>query len=447
MIELENKTALTDELKQLSEYVLAQAKKQGATSAEVNIDKGTGLSVEARMGNVDKLEYHRDQGVSITVYFDHKKGFASTGDLSKGAIDSSVEAACRIARYTSEDEFNGLADADLMATEFPDLDLYHPWGIDANHAIERAITTETVGRDLDARISNSDGSSVESYAGLSVYANSHGFCGASASTHHSASCVLVAKEGESMQRDYWYTLSRRADELETAESVGAKAAERTIKRLGARSLSPRESRVLFAPSTARTLISSFLSAISGGSQYRKATFLLDAKGQRLFPEFVQLREDPTILRGLASRAYDSEGVATKACHLVQDGILKDYILSSYSARKLGLKTTAHAGGTSNLILESTGHSFDALLKEMGTGLLVTELMGNGNNPMTGDYSRGASGYWVENGALQYPVEEITIAGNMKDMFLGIQAIGNDVDQRSSTLMGSVLIDKMMIAGQ
>lgn len=323
MIELENKAVLTDELKQLSEYVLTQAKKQGATSAEVNIDKGTGLSVEARMGNVDKLEYHRDQGVSITVYFDHKKGFASTGDLSKEAINESVKAACRIARYTSEDEYNGLADAQLMATELPDLDLYHPWDIDANRAIERAIETETVGRDLDSRITNSDGSSVETYAGLSVYANSHGFCAASATTHHSASCVLVAKEGDAMQRDYWYTLSRQANELEPAEIVGRKAAERTIQRLRARSLSPRESSILFAPNTARTLIGSFLSAISGGSQYRKATFLLDSVGERLFPEFVQLRESPFVLKGLGSRAYDSEGVATQERYLLKDGVLQN----------------------------------------------------------------------------------------------------------------------------
>lgn len=447
MIELENKAALTDDLKELAEYVIQTAKQKGATAAEVNIDKGTGLSVEARMGNVDKLEYHRDQGASVTVYFGHQKGLASSGDLSKAALDNSIDAACRIARYTSEDTYNGLADAELMATEFPDLALYHPWDLDADHAIQRAIETEKVARDVDSRITNSDGSSVDSYAGLSVYANSHGFCGVSTSTHHSASCVLVAQEGESMQRDYWYTLSRRADELESAEAVGLEAAKRTLQRLNARSLSSREAKVMFAPSTARTLIGSLISAVSGGSQYRKATFLPDSVGQQLFPEFVQLREDPFLVGGLSSRSFDGEGVATQARDIIKDGVLQGYVLGSYSARKLGLQTTGNAGGTHNLMLSSTGQNYDQILAEMGTGLLVTELMGNGNNPMTGDYSRGAAGYWVENGEIQYPVEEITIASNLKDMFLGVLAIGTDVDYRSATLTGSILIDKMMIAGQ
>ncbi|SEA33917.1 PmbA protein [Thiothrix caldifontis] len=447
MIELENRFDIATEFQAMAEHVLAAAKAKGATAAELDLDKGTGLSVEVRMGQVDKLQYHRDQGINLTVYFGHRKGYASTGDFSPPALADTLDAACRIARYTSEDAFNGLADAERMATEFPKLDLYHPWELDADMAIDMALQTEAVAREHDARITNSEGASVDSYAGMSLYANSHGFMGINHSTRHSLSCSVVAQEGESMQRDYWYSVSRVPSLLESADSVGAEAAQRTVRRLNARSLSTREAPVLFVPQMARGLIGQLVSAISGSSQYRKASFLLNSMGQQAFPDFVQLREDPFIRQALGSRSYDAEGVATQARDIVKDGIIQGYFLGSYSARKLGMQSTGSASGASNLLLADTGKSFPDLLAEMGTGLMVTELIGNGINGITGDYSRGAVGYWVENGMIVHPVEEVTIAGNLKDMFKGIVAIGDDVDERGSIRTGSILIDKMTIAGQ
>ncbi|MGB1008323.1 MAG: metalloprotease PmbA [Thiolinea sp.] len=447
MIELENREALAAEFQELADEVLKSAAAKGATAAEVGFDKGTGLSVQVRMNEVEKLQYHRDQGASLTVYFGHKKGYASTGDLSKQALEDTLEAACRIARFTAEDEFNGLADAELMATEIPELDLYHPWSLTADEAIELALKSESVAREHDARIVNSDGAGVDSYAGLGLYANSHGFRGVGTSTSHSLSCSVVAQDGDSMQRDYWYDSSCVAGKLESAESIGLKAAERTVRRLNGQSLSTREVPVIYVPELARGLIGSLVSALSGGSQYRKATFLLDSIGQQAFPEFVQLHERPHLKQQGGSRAYDSEGVATKDREIILDGKIQDYFLSSYSARKLGRQTTGSAGGSGNLLLDHTGVSYDDMIKQMGTGLLVTELIGHGGNPITGDYSRGAAGFWIENGEIQYPVEEITIAGNLKEMFLGIQAIGSDVDNRGRVQCGSILIDKMTVAGQ
>ncbi|WGZ93289.1 MAG: metalloprotease PmbA [Candidatus Thiothrix putei] len=447
MIELENRFDIATEFQAMAEHVLAAAKAKGATAAELDLDKGTGLSVEVRMGQVDKLQYHRDQGINLTVYFGHRKGYASTGDFSPQALADTLDAACRIARYTSEDAFNGLADAERMATEFPKLDLYHPWELDADMAIDMALQTEAVAREHDARITNSEGASVDSYAGMSLYANSHGFMGINHSTRHSLSCSVVAQEGESMQRDYWYSVSRVPSLLESADSVGAEAAQRTVRRLNARSLSTREAPILFVPQMARGLIGQLVSAISGSSQYRKASFLLNSMGQQAFPDFVQLHEDPFIRQALGSRSYDAEGVATQARDIVKDGVIQGYFLGSYSARKLGMQSTGSASGASNLLLADTGKSFPDLLAEMGTGLMVTELIGNGINGITGDYSRGAVGYWVENGMIVHPVEEVTIAGNLKDMFKGIVAIGDDVDERGSIRTGSILIDKMTIAGQ
>ena len=447
MIELENRFDVATEFQAMAERVLAAAKAKGATAAELDIDKGMGLSVEVRMGQVDKLQYHRDQGINLTVYFGHRKGYASTGDFSQQALDDTLEAACRIARYTSEDAFNGLGDAERMATYLPKLDLYHPWELDADAAIEMALQTESVAREHDARITNSEGASVDSYAGMGLYANSHGFMGITHGTRHSLSCSVVAQDGDSMQRDYWYSVSRVPGLLESADSVGAEAAQRTVRRLNARSLSTREAPVLFVPQMARGLIGQLVSAISGSSQYRKASFLLNSLGQPAFPDFVQLREDPFIRQALASRSYDSEGVAMQARDIVKDGIIQDYFLGSYSARKLGMQSTGSASGASNLLLADTGISFPGLLAAMGTGLMVTELIGNGINGITGDYSRGAVGYWVENGMIVHPVEEVTIAGNLKDMFKGIVAIGDDVDERGSIRTGSILIDKMTIAGQ
>ncbi len=447
MIELENRFDVATEFQAMAEQVLAAAKAKGATAAELDIDKGTGLSVEVRMGQVDKLQYHRDQGVNLTVYFGHRKGYASTGDFSPQALEDTLDAACRIARYTSEDEYNGLADAERMATEFPKLDLYHPWELDADAAIDIALQTETVAREHDARIVNSEGAGVDSYAGMSLYANSHGFMGIAHSTRHSLSCSVVAKDGDSMQRDYWYSVSRVPGLLESADSVGAEAAQRTVRRLNARSLSTREAPVLFVPQLARGLVGHLVSAISGSSQYRKASFLLNSIGQKVFPDFVQLREDPFILQALGSRSYDAEGVATQTRDIVKDGVIQDYFLGSYSARKLGRQSTGSASGATNLLLTDTGVSFPGLLEQMGTGLMVTELIGHGINGITGDYSRGAVGYWVENGEIRYPVEEITIAGNLKDMYQGIIGIADDVDERGSIRTGSILINKMTIAGQ
>lgn len=447
MIELENRFDIATEFQAMAERVLEAAQAKGATAAELDLDKGMGLSVEVRMGQVDKLQYHRDQGINLTVYFGHCKGYASTGDFSPQALEDTLEAACRIARYTSEDDFNGLADADRMASYLPKLDLYHPWELDADRAIEMALQTEAVAREHDARITNSEGAGVDSYAGMSLYANSHGFMGINHATRHSLSCSVVAQDGASMQRDYWYSVSRVPGLLESADSVGAEAAQRTVRRLNARSLSTREAPVLFVPQMARGLVGQLISAISGSSQYRKASFLLNSLGQQTFPDFVQLREDPFIRQALGSRSYDAEGVATQARDIVKDGVIQDYFLGSYSARKLGMQSTGSASGATNLLLADTGVSFPGLLAAMGTGLMVTELIGNGINGITGDYSRGAVGYWVENGMIVHPVEEVTIAGNLKDMFKGIVAIGDDVDERGSIRTGSILIDKMTIAGQ
>jgi PmbA protein len=447
MIELENRIDLATEFQAMAEHLLEAAKAKGATAAELDIEKGTGLSVEVRMGQVDKLQYHRDQGINLTVYFGHRKGFASSGDFSPQALADTLDAACRIARYTSEDDFNGLADADQMATEFPKLDLYHPWELGADQAIEMALQAESVAREHDKRIVNSEGAGVDSYAGMSLYANTHDFMGIRHSTRHSLSCSVVAQDGDSMQRDYWYSVSRVPSLLESADTVGAEAAQRTVRRLNARSLSTREAPVLFVPQVARGLVGHLIGAISGSSQYRKASFLLNAVGQQVFPDFVHLREDPFIRQALGSRSYDSEGVATRARDIVRDGVIQEYFLGSYSARKLGLKTTGSASGSSNLLLADTGMSFVDLLQQMGTGLMVTELIGSGVNGITGDYSRGAVGYWVENGMIVHPVEEVTIAGNLKDMFKGIVGIGDDVDEKGGIRTGSILIDKMTIAGQ
>lgn len=434
-------------LQDLAQYVLEQARQRGATAAEVSTHGGEGLSVEVRMGEVDTLEYHRDQGMGLTVYFGQKKGHASTADLSPQALTDTIDAACRIAKYTAEDEYAGLADAELMANEFPDLDLYHPWGISADEAIALAIDCENAARDYSPLITNADGTSVTTYQGSSVYANTHGFMGSKKGSRHSLSCSMVAQQGDSMQRDYWYSSTRVPAQLASAESVGKTAAERTIKRLHGKPIATTKAAVLYTPQVARSLIGHFTSAISGGAQYRKSSFFLDALGKQVFPDFVRLHEQPLIPQALGSASFDKEGVALKAKDLVTDGIIQSYLLSSYSARKLGMQSTGNAGGTHNLTLESTGHSFEELLKQMDKGFLVSELIGNSVNGITGDYSRGASGYWVENGEIQYPVEEVTIAGNLKDMYQGIVAIGNDIDTQANTRTGSILIDQMTIAGK
>ena len=437
------------ELESIVSESLKRAKELGATQAEADVSLQKGLTTTVRLGEVETVEYQRDRGMGVTVYFGQRKGSASTADLSPRAVAETVEKACDIARYTAADDCAGLADASELAREIPDLDLDHPWDLSPEDAVETARACEAAGRVVDTRITNSEGASVASHRGVRVYGNSHGFLAGYPSTSHSVSCVLLAQTGDDMQRDYWYSSARDARDLESSESIGRKAGERAVQRLGARKLSTQKARVLYAPEVARGLIGHFLGAIRGSSQYRKSSFLLGAAGKAVFPPFLELRERPHIRKALGSSPFDGEGVATRDRELVKDGVLQGYVLGSYSARKLGLKTTGNAGGTHNLLVESTtgGVEIGALMKMLGTGLLVTELMGQGVNGVTGDYSRGASGFWVENGVPAYPVHEITIAGNLKDMYQNIAAIGSDVDVRGGVRVGSVLISEMTIAGE
>lgn len=437
------------ELESVVALALDEARRRGASQAEADASLAKGLTVNVRLGEVDTIEYQRDRGLGVTVYFGHRKGSASTGDLAPDAVRDMVEKACTIARYTAEDEYSGLADPEALARKIPTLDLDHPWSIEPDEAIELARTSEAAGQAVDSRLSNSEGATVGSQRGVRVYGNSHGFLGGYSSTNHSLSCVLIAEEGDDMQRDYWFTTARDPRELDSAEAIGQRAGTRAIARLGARKLATRRAPVLFAPELARGVFGHFIAAIRGSSQYRKSSFLLGAAGTQVFPAFVQMHERPHIPKALASSPFDGEGVATHDRELVRDGVLDGYVLGSYSARKLGLKTTGNAGGIHNLIVEMTDEALDAdaLLRRLDTGLLVTELMGQGVNGVTGDYSRGASGFWVEGGAIAYPVHEITIAGNLREMYRGIVAVGADVDPRGTIRTGSLLIDGMTIAGE
>lgn len=435
-------------LKDVAGFALEEARRQGASQYEVDASLSQGLGTTVRLGEVDTIEYQRDRGLAVTVYFGKRKGSASTADLGREAVRATVEKACAIARYTAEDPYAGLVEPEYLARDIPDLDLDHPWGLVAEDAIAIARRCEQAGRDVDPRIANSEGASVSSQRHTGVYGNSLGFLAGFSGTSHSVSCSLIAQEGEQMHRDYWFTTARDPADLEAAEAVGAAAGKRALARLGARKLSTRKAPVLFTPDMARGLYRHFIGAIRGPSQYRKASFLLNAAGEQVFPAFVQMHERPHIPKGLASAPFDDEGAATHDRELVEGGILKGYVLGSYSARRLGLQTTGNAGGIHNLIVEGAGDSpgYDALLRRMGSGLLVTELMGQGVNGVTGDYSRGASGFWIEGGAIAYPVQEITIAGNLRDIYRNIVTLGSDVDPRGSILCGSVLIGEMTIAG-
>ncbi|MEM7562955.1 MAG: metalloprotease PmbA [Pseudomonadota bacterium] len=435
-----------DSFKNIIADSLRLAEANGATQAEAGLSVSQGLSVATRMGAVETIEHQQDNGLGISVYIGQHKGSASTSNLDPEAIRSTVEAACNIARYTSEDPCTGLADAQLMAQEFRDLDLYHPWDIQPQAVIDIALECENTALEFDPRIVNSDGASVDLGSGLSVYGNTHGFLQAQHKTRHGISCSVVAESKGSMQRDYWYDLSRNPDHLDSARSVGETAARRTIRRLDARKLKTQQAPILFVPELARGIVGHFISAISGAAQYRKASFLLDHAGQQVFPEFVQMYEDPFIPQALASANYDSEGVFTKSGPLVTDGIMQNYLLDSYAARKLGLQTTGHASGVHNLTLANTGKTFEECLSTLHKGFLVTELMGHGVNTVTGDYSRGAAGFWVENGQIDFAVEEVTIAANLRDMFMGIVELGKDIDRRGSVCCGSMLIGNMTIAG-
>jgi PmbA protein len=437
------------ELKSVVTLALEEARARGASQCEVDASQNRGLATTVRLGEVDTVEYQRDRGVAVTVYFGKRKGSASTADLSAKAVRDTVEKASTIARYTAEDDCAGLADPEELARDIPDLQLEHPWEIGPDEAVSLARSCEAAGLAVDARITNSEGATVSTQRDVRVYGNSLGFLEGYASTSHSLSCVLLAQSGEDMQRDYWFSSARNANDLQGHEEIGRKAAERALRRLGGRRISTRKAPILFAPELARGFFGHFVAAIRGGAQYRKSSFLLNAAGQQVLPAFLQIEERPHILQALASSPFDDEGVVTRDRSLVRDGVLQGYVLGSYSARKLGLRTTGNAGGIHNLIVTAPGNSkaFDALLQDMGSGLFVTELMGQGVNPVTGDYSRGASGFWVENGAMTHPVHEITIAGNLKQMYRDIVALGTDVDARGAIRTGSVLLSDMTIAGE
>ncbi|WMS87108.1 metalloprotease PmbA [Pleionea litopenaei] len=433
-------------MREVCEQILALAASKGASSAEVGVSQDTGITVQARARDIETVEFNQDGSFGISVYFGQKKGTASTTDTSQRAIEQAVEAACNFAKYTSADPFAGLADAELMATKIEDLSLDHPSDVSVDVMKQMVLDCEAAGLDV-AGIYQSDSTSISAHRNARVYANSHGFIGDSSSTRYSLSSVLIAQDEQGMKRDYWYTLGRKFEQLESAQVVGTKAAERVLSHLNGRVLKTQKAPIMFTPEMARGVIGHFLNAIRGSALYNKASFLVDAKGQQLFPDFVQIDERPHLIGGLASSYFDNEGVATNPRHIVQDGVLQGYVLNSYAARKMQTQTTANAGGLHNVFISHQDLDFNAMLQELGTGFLVTDLMGQGVNVVTGDYSRGASGFWVEKGVIQFPVHEVTIAGNLKQMLQNIRCIGKDQDLRSAIVSGSMIIDGMTVAGQ
>jgi len=404
------------ELKQTVADLLHGAKQAGASQAEIMVSQESGFSLTVRKGEVETLEHHRGKGLSLSVYFGNRVGSATSSDLSSEALRITLEKACNIARFTEEDPYSGLADPELMAYQYPDLDLYHPWNILPEQAIELARECEALARDSDKRITNSEGANLSTHTHYHIYGNSHGFIGDYATSYHSMSCALIAQDGHEMECDSDYTCSRNAQDLLAVKTLAKSAALKTVQRLGAQRLTTQQAPIIFKADVARGLIASFFSAISGGSLYRKASFLLDSLHQPIFPSHIRIDEQPHLLQGIGSSPFDSEGVRTQARDFIKDGILQNYLLGSYSARKLGMQTTGNADGVHNVFISHSDIDLAGLMKTMGTGLLVTDLMGQGVNMVTGDYSRGAFGYWVENGEIQYPVTEITIAGNLKEMF-------------------------------
>jgi PmbA protein len=434
------------ELEALVRMALEEATRHGVDQAEVAASHDRGLTTTARLGDVENLEFTNDRGLGITVYKDQRKGSASTSDVSPESIREAVLKACAFATYTAQDEHSGLADEELMCSDVRDLDLDHPWPLDSAEAIELAIECESAALRFDERINNSEGATVATNRSARAYGNTHGFVGSYSQSSHSVSCVVLAAENGDMQRDYHYSAARDPADLESAKRIGEEAARRTLGRLGGRKIKTTKVPVLFTPDLARGFVGHAIGAISGGAQYRRASFLLDAVGEKIFPEFVSIQERPHLAKGMSSAAYDSEGVATYDRDIVTDGVLAGYVLSSYSARRLGLQTTANAGGTQNLIVPGNSPDFAALVKEMGSGLIVEELIGQGVNSVTGDYSRGVVGHWVENGEIQFPVHEVTIAGNLRDLYGRIAAIGNDQDMRGGIRCGSLLVEEMTVAG-
>ncbi len=439
-------SSTSDMLRQLAADIVAYARKRGASASAAEASAGFGQTVSVRQGAVETIEYNRDKGLSVTVYLGQKRGNASTSDFSMAAVHDTVDAALNIARFTAEDDCAGLPDADKLASEFADLDLYHPWQINVDQSIELARECEQAAFRTDKRIVNSEGASVSVHEANFAHANSLGFMGGFPSSRHSLSCSVIAGKGDGMQRDYWYSVARDAHEILRVDEIGRIAAERTVRRLRARKLATMQCAVLFEAPIAASLFGHFVGAVSGGSLYRKSSFLLDQLDRPVFSDIVRIDDVPDIPRGLASSAFDDEGVRTQRRTIVEAGVLRGYFLGSYSARKLGMQTTGNAGGTHNLIVQPGELDFAGLLRKMQRGLVVTELLGHGVNPVTGDYSRGAAGFWVEHGEIQYPVEEITIAGNLKDMYKNILAIGNDVLVQGSRQCGSVLIERMSVAG-
>ncbi|MDH3352667.1 MAG: metalloprotease PmbA [Gammaproteobacteria bacterium] len=434
------------ELEALVQMALDEARLQGVDQAEAAASHDIGLAATARLGDVENLEYTNDRGLGITVYRDSRKGSASTSDIRPEAIREAVGKACTFATCTAQDPHAGLADADLMCSDIKELDLDHPWPLEASDAIEMAINCEAVALKFDARINNSEGATVSTNRGSRAYGNTHGFIGSLSKTSHSISCVVLSGDNGEMQRDYYYSAARDPADLEDPQLIGETAAKRALRRLGARKIRTTRAAVLFVPELARGFIGHSISAISGGAQYRRASFLLEAAGEKIFPQFLRIEERPHLPKAMSSAAYDSEGVATYDRDIVSDGVLQGYVLGSYSARRLGLKSTANAGGAQNLIVPGNAEGLESLIRDMGTGLIVEELIGQGVNPVTGDYSRGAVGQWVENGEIQYPVHEVTIAGNLRELYLHILAVGNDQDVRGGIRCGSLLVDGMTIAG-
>ena len=433
-------------LEQASEMALQQAKLMGASATEVAASHSTGLSVSARQGNTETIEHNNDKNLAVSVYFGQKKGLASTSAFSSDAISDAVKAACDIARHTEEDECLGLPDKALLATEFPDLSLFHPWQGGVERATNWVMTCEQASFDFSRHISHSEGATFASYQGNHVYANSHGFMASTKETSYSLSCTLIANDKKGMQRGYWYDVARDAADLESAHKIGQRAAQDTLRRRNAKKVKTGSYPVIFVADVACSLFRRLVNAIHGRALYQQSSFLLDHLGRQIFPDFIRIHEQPYLLKGIGSAAFDAEGVATRTRDIVCDGILQGYVLDSYSARKLAMATTANAGGVHNLTIDSGKLSFDDLLKQMGTGILVTETMGMGTNIVTGDYSQGAGGFWIEQGVIQYPIDEFTVASNLRDMFKGIQAVARDVDVRGNIRTGSVWIDKMKVAG-
>jgi PmbA protein len=436
-----------DVLRNIAQDMLDYAKQRGASAASVDVSEGFGQSVTVRQGTVETIEYNRDKGLGITVYIGQQRGNASTSDFTPRAMRDTVDAALSIARYTARDDCSGLPNADMLARDCPDMDLYHPWDLPVDAAITLAQQCEQAALDTDARISNSEGATVNLHEAQFVSANSLGFIGGFPTSRHSLSCAVIAGQDDAMERDYWYAVARDAKDMPDVRQIGRIAAERTVRRLNARQLKTMQVPVLFEAPIASGLLGSFVNAVSGGSLYRKSSFLLDQLDQTIFAPHINITDVPDTPKGLASGPFDNEGVRTQRRVIVEDGVLRGYFLGSYSARKLGLRTTGNAGGNHNLILQSGDLDFAGLLKTMSRGLLVTELLGQGINAVTGDYSRGAAGFWVENGEIQYPVQEITIAGNLKDMFRNIVAVGNDILVQGSRQCGSILVEGMTIAGR